>query len=211
MKSSQSAWVRALCSIVIGALLIKYREQTVTWMTIAIGVLFLVSGVISCASYIASRRNEATVTGDPNVQVVSSARFPIVGIGSLVLGIILAAMPATFVGWLMYILAAMLMLGSVSQFVALAATTKIARVGAGFWVMPSLIFLVGLVMIVKPSFMASAPLLILGLCMVIYGLTECINTIQMYRLRKAYEKVVQQAAETVALESEEQTSATEDA
>lgn len=195
MNTTKSAWVRALCSIVVGALLIKFREQTMTWMTIAIGVLFLVSGLISIASYLAARRQEAKVSGDDSVSVVPTVHFPIVGIGSAVLGLILALMPTTFVSWLMYILAALLILGSVSQFVALAATTRVARVGLGFWVMPTIIFLVGLVMIVKPSLMATAPLLILGLCMVVYGLSECINTLQMMRLRKAYERTVAQQEE----------------
>lgn len=199
MNTSKSAWVRALCSIVVGALLIKFREQTMTWMTIAIGVLFLVSGLISIASYLAARKNEAKVSGDDSVSVVPTVHFPIVGIGSLVLGLILALMPETFVSWLMYILAAMLILGAVGQFVALASTTRVARVGLGFWIMPTMIFLVGLVMIVKPTLMASAPLLILGLCMVIYGLTECINTLQMMRLRKAVLRTVAEPAEEPAV------------
>lgn len=194
MKTTRSALVRALCSIIIGVLLIKYRDQAVTWMTIAIGVLFLISGVISCASYFASRRSEPVVSDDPSVKPMPSAPFPIVGIGSLVLGIILAGMPTTFVSWLMYILAAILILGAVGQFVALASTMRIARVGVFFWIMPTLIFLVGLVALVKPSWMASAPLLVLGWCMVVYGLSETINAIQTRRLRRYYERQAQQLA-----------------
>ena len=49
MRIVQSSFFRALCAVIIGALLIKYREQTVTWMTIVIGVMFFLSGVVSCA------------------------------------------------------------------------------------------------------------------------------------------------------------------
>jgi uncharacterized membrane protein HdeD (DUF308 family) len=45
------------CAIIIGALLIQYREQTVTWITIAIGVLFFLSGVFSLLSYMSAKRN----------------------------------------------------------------------------------------------------------------------------------------------------------
>ena len=51
MKTLASSLLRALCAIAVGALLVKYREQTVEWITIAIGVLFFVSGVFSCATY----------------------------------------------------------------------------------------------------------------------------------------------------------------
>lgn len=40
MKVVHSSLFRAVCAIIIGVLLIQYREQTVTWITIAIGVLF---------------------------------------------------------------------------------------------------------------------------------------------------------------------------
>ena len=43
MKVIHSSIFRAVCAIIVGVLLIQYREQTVTWITIAIGVLFAVS------------------------------------------------------------------------------------------------------------------------------------------------------------------------
>ena len=44
MKVFQSSVVRALCAIIVGALIVKYRELTVTWITIAIGV----RGIFHC-------------------------------------------------------------------------------------------------------------------------------------------------------------------
>ena len=61
MKVVHSSFFRALCAIIVGALLIQYREQTVTWITIAIGVLFFLSGVISIATYFSAKRNASKV------------------------------------------------------------------------------------------------------------------------------------------------------
>ena len=47
MKTVQAAFLRAIIAVMVGFLLIKYREQTVTWITIIIGVLFFISGLIS--------------------------------------------------------------------------------------------------------------------------------------------------------------------
>lgn len=44
MKIVQSSFFRAICSIIIGVLLLRYTDQTVTWITLAIGVMFLLSG-----------------------------------------------------------------------------------------------------------------------------------------------------------------------
>lgn len=44
MKLLQSSVFRAICAIAVGIMLIKYPDNTVTWITIAIGVLFLFIG-----------------------------------------------------------------------------------------------------------------------------------------------------------------------
>ena len=101
MKVVHSSFFRAICAIVVGALLIRYREQTVTWITIAIGVLFFLSGVISVATYFSAKRNfdKVAVVYDAHGKQLTGLRpnFPIVGIGSLCLGLILALMPNTFI------------------------------------------------------------------------------------------------------------------
>ena len=78
MKVLRSAIFRALCAIIVGVLLIQYREQTVTWITIAIGVLFFLSGIISLATYYGAKRhfdglNNITVTdAEGNVAYVEN-------------------------------------------------------------------------------------------------------------------------------------------
>ena len=37
--------------ILAGILVVKYREDMVTWMTIGLGAIFFMAGVISCISY----------------------------------------------------------------------------------------------------------------------------------------------------------------
>mgnify|MGYP000110396213 FL=1 len=131
MKVFQSSVVRALCAIIVGALIVKYRELTVTWITIAIGVLFFLSGVFSCVTYFIARgkKNDVQVFDADGRQLTGmKPTFPIVGLGSLILGLILAIMPNTFVQSLMYILAAILILGAVSQMANLVAASRMARI-----------------------------------------------------------------------------------
>ena len=92
MKVLRSSIFRAVCAIVVGALLVKYREQTVTWITILIGVMFFVSGVISCAAYLAARRSSDVEVLDAQGNPITHPQpaFPIVGIGSVILGAVLA-------------------------------------------------------------------------------------------------------------------------
>ena len=89
MKILQSSFFRAICAIAIGILLIKYPDNTVTWLTVAIGVLFFLSGIISLIVYLNARKHvsEYKIT-DAEGNVVAGERptFPIVGVGSIILG-----------------------------------------------------------------------------------------------------------------------------
>lgn len=198
MKVFQSSVVRALCAIIVGALIVKYRELTVTWITIAIGVLFFLSGVFSCVAYFIARGKSSDVqVFDADGRQITGMRptFPIVGLGSLILGLILALMPNTFVQSLMYILAAMLILGAVTQMVNLVAASRMARIGFYYWIMPALTLLIGIVAIVSPSSIASAPLFVIGWAMIVYGVVELTNAIKLHRLRSNFERSVSTTVE----------------
>ena len=185
MKVIHSSIFRAVCAIIVGVLLIQYREQTVTWITIAIGVLFFLSGVISLASYWAAKRNAEKMQGqilsDSNGKPIMGMmpKFPLVSVGSLILGLLLALMPQVFIAWLMFILAFILILGALTQLVNLASAAKMGRVGILFWLFPSVLLLLGLLAIIKPSAIASAPLFIIGWGMLIYGVVELLNAFKV--------------------------------
>lgn len=185
MKVIHSSIFRAVCAIIVGVLLIQYREQTVTWITIAIGVLFFLSGVISLASYWAAKRNAEKMQGqilsDSNGKPIMGMmpKFPLVSVGSLILGLLLALIPQVFIAWLMFILAFILILGALTQFVNLASAAKMGRVGILFWLFPSALLLLGLLAIIKPSAIASAPLFIIGWGMLIYGVVELLNAFKV--------------------------------
>ena len=97
MKTVQTSFIRAIIAIVVGLLLIKYREETVTWITIIIGVLFFISGLISCIVYLVNRNAKPKAVVDVEGRPISIDKptFPVVGIGSLVLG----SPQLWFIGW----------------------------------------------------------------------------------------------------------------
>lgn len=198
MKVIHSSIFRAVCAIIVGVLLIQYREQTVTWITIAIGVLFFLSGVISLASYWAAKRNAEKMQGqilsDSNGKPIMGMlpKFPLVSVGSLILGLLLALMPQVFIAWLMFILAFILILGALTQFVNLASAAKTGRVGILFWLFPSALLLLGLLAIIKPSAIASAPLFIIGWGMLIYGVVELLNAFKVSNNKRIWLKNQQQ-------------------
>ena len=188
-KIFQSTAFRAVCALVIGALLIKFPDNTVTGITIAIGVLFLLSGVLSCLSYIQARRHTSEYKiYDAEGRLVAGEQpmVPIVGIGSIILGLILALMAKSFVTALMYIIGILLVLGAINQFMALLTGRRYGHIGLWMWVMPSLILLTGLYVMLKPMAPLQVAMTILGWCMVVYGVVELVNALKFYRDRKQW-------------------------
>ncbi len=205
MKILQSSIFRALCAIVIGAMLIKNPDSTVKGITIAIGVLFLVSGVISCVVYFNARiHSTENAVYDAEGRLITAGRptFPIVGLGSTILGFVLALMPSAFVTSLMYVLGAILIIGALNQFLALVQTRKIAKLSFWYWVCPSLVLLTGVYVMVKPMETAALPLLIIGWCLLFYGVTECVNAFVIHRCKR----IVAQMAQRDAADSAEDVS-----
>ena len=88
----------------------------------------------------------------------------------------------------MFVLAALLIAGGAYQLFSLSLATRFARVGLVWWVLPVVILLVGIVALVKPSAIASAPLLIIGWCMMVYGVVDLIDALKIHRCKKQFDK-----------------------
>lgn len=191
MKIFQSSVFRAMCAIIVGVLLIKFPKDGVTWLTVAIGVLFLISGIIAMIAYMNARKHASEYTIiDNQGRVISGSQptFPIVGAGSIILGLTLALTPGIFINGLMYILGIIMILGGLNLLISLISARRFGTIHWGFWIAPSLILLTGLFVILKPMESAEMPLLILGWCSLLYGMTELVNALKIHSIRKAANK-----------------------
>ena len=170
MKILQSSVFRAICAIAVGIMLVKYPGNTVTWITIAIGVLFLLSGIISVVVYVHTLKQVAKqevmpdgaylTDAEGNRMTIIKPTFPIVGIGSLILGLLLALTPNVFATALMYIIGGILILGAINQFMNL----------------------------LKPLAPVQMAMVVLGWCTLLYGVTELINALKIHREKRKFAK-----------------------
>jgi hypothetical protein len=189
----------------------------VTWLTVGLGAIFFISGIISCVSYYIQRKHvlkmraEGITLFDSEGKPVgqSMPTFPIVGVGSLILGVILASMPETFLNWLTYIFAAIILLVSVYQIADLIVANRYGRVGWAYWVMPIIMLLAAVVALVNPESISSSPLFFLGWAMIISGAVMIVNVLKIYTVRRAAEKraadLAKKAESAVEVEVKEET------
>lgn len=168
MKMMNYGIMRCVSAIVIGVLLMVWPEAAILYLVIAIGVMFFLPSLFSLVGYFMKGHQ-------------AGMYFPVISLGSLLFGLWLMVSPAFFVGILMYVLGAVLVFAGISQIVTLLSARSHSAVALGYFVMPVLILLAGLVVLVNPFVAATIPFFILGVSSTIYGITELIN---IYKFRK---------------------------
>lgn len=192
MKIFQSAVFRALCSIVVGILLLQYGSLTIQWLTIVIGGIFFATGLISFIIYLSTKKRlnaSESITDADGYHIQRPApAFPIVGVGSMILGGILIFLPGSFVKGIVVVLALILVLGAVNQLVSLARATKFASVPVLFWIFPLVTFGIGGFILVRPGETIDLVMKLIGWCMIFYGAVEGLDAWKIYSMRKTFEK-----------------------
>ena len=205
MKILQSSFLRALTAIAVGVLLIKYPDNTVTGIVITIGVLFLLSGIVSVLAYLNARRHasEYTIYDAQGRQIAGQMpMFPIVGIGSILMGAILATMPGTFINALMYVIGGILILGAINQYMAIIAVRRYGVTSFWYWLCPSLILVAGAYLIIKPMAPLSTAMFVLGWLTLFYGIVEALNAMLFYIGKHRWEKEQESLMQVTEVEAE---------
>lgn len=172
MKLMNFGIMRCICAVIIGILLIAWPEAAIVYLVIAIGAMFFIPSLFSLIGWLMKGRQLGMY-------------FPVISLGSLLFGLWLMISPAFFVGILMYVLGAVLVFAGISQIVTLSGVSNRMAVPFGYYVMPILILLAGLVVLVNPFAVAAVPFIILGISSLAYGVSELFN---LYRFRKKVEK-----------------------
>ena len=196
----KSSFLRAFFAFVIGALLVKFREEAVVTITLTLGGWFFIAGLVACVQAFVNRRHAAL---EENIPFETEMAW-IVGAGCMIFGVILVVMPKAFLVAQMYILSGILILSAIGQYTMLASATRYGRIGLSWWLMPTLLLAIGILCIVNPKGVLTAPLFIIGWALMVYGVVECINAIKIHRMFKAY------AASLLTVETEQEQTGPED-
>lgn len=209
MKLLSSYIFRALCTMLIGFLLISRTEQMPTLLVQIIGGLFMFSGVVAIIGYFVSshqhnrRVRKALETGDEAPSQSGFVPvFPVVGIGSLAFGAFLLLMPAQFVSILIYVLGILLILAGCMQCYSLIRFRKLVPITWSVFILPLLILAAGIYVVCQPKESSSVTFTILGVACICYGAAEFFNGLRLHRYQKRLAKAEAEAAAEAARQAE---------
>ena len=164
MRTINNITLRIIFALVLGLVLIAWPDSAILYLVITIGILFLITGLISLVGYLSRDKN-----------LHPAARFPLDGAGSTLFGLVLVIVPSFFVNVLMYLLGILLILAGITQISALVSARKWTGVPFGFYVVPILILLAGVVVLFNPFAVASTAFMLLGVTSLVYGISELVN------------------------------------
>ena len=167
MKAFNDYLIRGISAILLGILLVIWPDAAVVYLVIAIGALFFIPGIFSIILYITKGKEQGMM-------------FPLLGIGSFLLGLWLMIMPSFFVDILMSVLGVVLVLAGMHQVAQLIHLRSVATVSYSMYLFPVLVLLAGLLVLMNPFAVATIPFIILGASSFVYGATEVL-TILRYR------------------------------
>lgn len=162
MKGVSNSFLRTICALIIGLLLVMFPVQAGDYFVITIGVVFMIPSLLSLIGYFATKAEERS-------------RLPLEGIGSLLFGLWLVIMPAFFANLLPFVLGFILVLGGVQQIASLSAARRWAPVHGGFYVVPVLILIAGLIALFNPTGVRATAFIIIGITSIVYAVSELIN------------------------------------
>lgn len=178
----QNLLVRALCTLLVGILLIVFNADIARWIVILSGIVFIIPGAGALVSYL--RR-------DPeNRQIML---YPILGAGSILFGLVQIIWPTLFLAAIMYILAGLLLVMAATQMYTLwDIQRKGVRLHPSYYIVPVIQLAVGLYIILADSYeeaakVAGLPVILLGCGFIAYALLELWT---IYMLRSSSKDIV---------------------
>ena len=158
---------RSVISILLGLVLVLWPGAAIRYIIMAIGVIFLITGLVSLfVSYKNREENPGKM-------------MSLTGVGSIILGLLLVCFPSSFATVLMFLLGFILVIAAVGQFVTLAAARQFGYVAPISYLFPVIIVLF------DPFSSAEGVFILFGATLIFYGITDLVNQYAINKLRKS--------------------------
>lgn len=190
MKRLNNSFIRSMAALLLGLFLILYPEHLGSMLVIFVGALFFLPSLFFLLSdFSGKKKRKQTLHKNKSL-------FSFLSTGSLLFGLWLMIMPDFFIGILLLLLGIILIAGGAQQLNMLFRASKIHTVSIYLYIMPVILLIAGFVVLTNPFGAMRTGFLFVGICCLIYGVFELINTNlfrSIYLSEKKKEEDIQEA------------------
>lgn len=186
MKLISSYIFRSLCSLLVGLLLLFNAEQMPVLIVKLIGLLFLLPGVFGVVAYLYGKLSRNAIV---------RPSFPLMSIGSIMLGVYLILYPDNFVTYLIFLIGILLLLAGINQFLSMFVNRRVSPFSWLLMFMPLILIGVGAYCVTHISEAATTLFKILGATCIYYGLSDMFLALRTKHYTRVYEREQKKAEE----------------
>ncbi len=173
-RSRANGPLRALVSLAVGVMMVMNPDEALSTVVKIFAAFMLASGLVSLIVGLKDRKNGA---------------LPLMSFNALIdvlIGLFLFLMPG-FVGrFIIYLIGFVLLAFGLVQLIALASARRIMGMGLGVFILPSIVTLVGVVILFNP-FAEKVMVMIAGASLIVYGASELLSSWKMKKAIDEYE------------------------
>ncbi len=166
--------LRALLALAVGIMMVMRPEEALTTVVKIFAVFMFVSGLVSLFVGLRNRKNGSLPLMTFN------------GVVDIIIGIVLFTAPVFVARFIIYLIGFALLVFGAFQLIALASARRVMNMGAGVFVLPAIVTIVGGVILFNP-FAEKVMVMIAGAAMIVYGASELLSSWKMKKAMDEYE------------------------
>ena len=156
-----------LSALIVGILLIIFTGRTdlFRWIVIAAGILIIIPSAAAVINGIIPARDSN------GMKIPKPGYIVLMGVAGIICGVILICIPGFFAAYIVYTLGVILILCGLAQIVYMSVTGSIVGTNKGFYIMPWLTFIAGIVVIfIGPRGLENIISLLAGIFLTVYAI-----------------------------------------
>lgn len=182
--------IRSIVALLLGLAIVIWPDIAVAAAVRALGAVMVLVGGISLAINFAGKERLGSL-------------YAFTGIIAVLFGIVLLVFPDFFVKLLSYLFGVLMIFFSIGEIVNLISIGKNTKVKFAFYIIPILIFILGIVLLTNPFEVVKTLFVVFGIALIVYAIFELVVAL---KFRKAYKALKEEEAlaeaETVAEDAE---------
>ena len=183
---------RAVCLLAVGMLLVWFSDRAPVWLVQGVGALLILPGLVSLLSLLRGERTR-----------LERLLYPVVGVVTIVFGLLLILWPSFFVSASMYVLAVLLVILGLHQVYSRWNMQKMGiDISGATFLMPAIAMATGIFVLLYRDLAAAIPFIVLGAAYIMYSLLELWSAVSIAKYVRQHHEAVEPAGACVQHEPE---------
>lgn len=173
-KGKFGGWLRSACAIALGIIMVSRPETSLILVVKIVAAFLIASGVVSIILGLAGKDRNAV-----GLMLINS-------VVDIVLGAVLFSFPAAVASVMIIVLGVALLGLGLFQIVVLGSAFRLLGMRFLSFFLPVMCIAGGTLLLFNPFASAATLTLVAGICVLVYGVSELMATVQMNRAQKVY-------------------------